>query len=192
VTAARSWRLLVILAAATLPMGCTSPNPNLYTISPVPGTPVADRPQVVMVREIALASYLERAQVVRSSENYRLDVQAGDWWGEPLRAMLNRVLVEDLSERLPGSSVYTEGGAVSARPDVTVELNIQRLDEDATGAVVMLVQTSVERTGHQPALTRSFRLTAAPTSPGVSGQVAATSRLIGELADRLAAMVGRT
>ena len=30
-----------------------------------------------------------------SSENYRLDVMSNDWWGEPLGAMLSRVLTEE-------------------------------------------------------------------------------------------------
>ena len=34
--------------------------------------------------QIGLARYLERSQIVRSSENYRLDVMSNDWWGEPL------------------------------------------------------------------------------------------------------------
>ena len=42
-----------------------------------------------MLRQIGLARYLERSQIVRSSENYRLDVMANDWWGEPLGAMLS-------------------------------------------------------------------------------------------------------
>ena len=42
-------------------------------------------PKVVLVQQIAVAHFLERSQIVRSSENYRLDVMSNDWWGEPLR-----------------------------------------------------------------------------------------------------------
>ena len=118
-------RLTQVIAAALLAVqaACSSPNPNLYTIAPVSGAPTAAHgtaaPKVIELRQIGLARYLERSQIVRSSENYRLDVMANDWWGEPLGAMLSRVLVEELSQRLPQSTVYAETGAVSVSPDAT-------------------------------------------------------------------------
>ncbi len=90
-------------------------------------------PKAIELRQIGLARYLERSQIVRSSENYRLDVMANDWWGEPLGAMLARVLVEELSQRLPQSIVFAETGAVSVTPDATIELNVSRLDENTAG-----------------------------------------------------------
>jgi uncharacterized protein len=94
-------------------------------------------PKAIEVRQIGLARYLERSQIVRSSENYRLDVMANDWWGEPLGAMLARVLVEELSQRLPQSTIYAETGAVSITPDATIELNVSRLDENTAGTLVL-------------------------------------------------------
>jgi uncharacterized lipoprotein YmbA len=43
---------------------------------------------------------------VRSSEDFRLDVSGNDWWGEPLDAMMGRVLTQELTQRLPGSTVF--------------------------------------------------------------------------------------
>ena len=51
--------------------------------------------------------------------------------------MLSRVLIEELSQRLPQSTVIGESGAVTASPDATIELNVQRLDEDASGNLVL-------------------------------------------------------
>ena len=65
-----------------------------------------------------------------------------DWWGEPLGAMLGRILIEELSQRLPQSAVLSENGAVSSPADATIELNIRRLDEDAAGNVVLLAQAA--------------------------------------------------
>src|ERR1700736_5475829 len=126
---------------------CSSPNPVLYTIAPVPGATQTGGPKVVGLQQISLARYLERSQIVRSSENYRLDVMSHDWWGESLSAMLSRVLTEELGQRLPQSTVIGETGAVSASPDATVELNVQRLDEDASGHVVLPAQASVSFKG---------------------------------------------
>ena len=114
-------------------VACSSPDPNLYTIAPISAATQTGAPKVIALRQIGLARYLERSQIVRSSENYRLDVMSNDWWGEPLGSMLARVLVDELSQRLPQSTVYAETGAVSVSPDATIELNVSRLDQNAAG-----------------------------------------------------------
>mgnify|MGYP006156948625 CR=1 FL=1 len=42
----------------------------------------------VEIRDIGLPGYLDRKEIVRSSEDYKLDVRANAWWGEPLGSML--------------------------------------------------------------------------------------------------------
>ena len=186
----RMW-LVAMLAIACL-AGCASPEPKLYTIAAVHGPAVSGTPKVVLLRHIALAGFLDRQAIVRSSENYRLEVEANDWWGEPLGAMLGRVLVEELSQRLPGSSIYAESGAVSVSSDATVELNVQRLDADAAGNVVLAAQAAVvfERRRSAP-VTRSFRIVVPQPTSDVSGEVAAISAAVGQLADGLATMLRR-
>src|SRR4051812_423546 len=96
-------------AAALLALGsCASPNPALYTISAVPGPPLPTTPRTIVLREVGVARYLDRSQIVRSAQDYKLDVSSNEWWGEPFAAMLTRVLVEELSERLPGATVVGE------------------------------------------------------------------------------------
>ncbi len=171
---------------------CSSPSPVLYTIAPVQGPVQSGGPKVIVLQQIATAHYLERSQIVRSSENYRLDVMSNDWWGEPLSAMLSRVLTEELGQRLPQSTVIGETGAVSASPDATIELNVQRLDEDAAGNVVLQAQASVSSKGRAAPVLRSFRFVMTPPAAGIQGEVTAISTAVGQLADGLASMlVGR-
>jgi uncharacterized lipoprotein YmbA len=187
-------RLLLLLAAA--PACCASPNPTLYVLAPQPGTsdpglsqsgtPQPGAPRSVELREIGLARYLDRSQIVRSSEGYRLDVLSNEWWGEPLGTMLSRVLVQELTQRLPGSTVFAESGAITINAAATVAVNIQRLDADATGTVVLIAQ--VEISGKSIA-TRDIRLSVPPTMPGTAGLVEAMSRAIGQLADATAEML---
>jgi uncharacterized lipoprotein YmbA len=174
----RIGRLVGYSLAAAL-VACSSPNPVLYTIAPVPGSTQTGGPKVVGLQQISLARYLERSQIVRSSENYRLDVMSNDWWGEPLGAMLSRVLVEELGQRLPQSTVIGESGALTASPDATIELNMQRLDEDAAGNLILQAQASVSL--------KSFVVT--PPAPGIPGEVTAISTAVGQLADGLASML---
>ena len=156
--------LAAVLAA------CSSPSPVLYTIAPVQGPVQSGGPKVIVLQQIATAHYLERSQIVRSSENYRLDVMSNDWWGEPLGAMLSRVLVEELGQRLPQSTVIGETGAVSASPDATIELNVQRLDEDASGNVVLQAQASVSFKGRTGAGAAQLPFRRAATGAGRPGR----------------------
>jgi uncharacterized lipoprotein YmbA len=181
-------RLLLALGTTAALAGCASPNPLLYTLAAVPGATRTGAPHTIELRAIALARYLERSQIVRSSEGYRLEVLGDEWWGEPLDAMLSRVLVQDLTQRLPGASVFAENGAITATADATVELNLQRLDEDATGAVVLVAQVAV-RHGNHPDQTRNVRFAVRPQGPTTGAMVAAMSIATGQLADVMAGML---
>jgi uncharacterized lipoprotein YmbA len=165
--------LIVALAA------CSSPNPALYTIAPVTGPEQSAGSKVILLQQVAVERYLERLQIVRSSESFRLDVMSNDWWGEPLAAMLGRVLV----------GVFSESGAVSAQPDATIAVNIQRLDEDATGSLVLQAQVSVIFKSRATPTLRAFRFTVPPPTADVPGEVAAISTAVGRLADGIASVV---
>jgi uncharacterized lipoprotein YmbA len=184
-----SRRFLITLAAPAILAACSSPSPTLYTIAPVPAPPRSGTPKVIMLQQVVLARYLDREQIVRSSENYRLDVMANDWWGESLSAMLSRVLVEELSQRLPHSTVLSENAGISSTPDATIELNIQRMDKDASGNLILQAQTSVAPKGKGTPALRSFRFSVAPPSPDIAGEVAAISTAVGQLADGLTDML---
>jgi uncharacterized protein len=184
-------RIGLLVAAGSLGAlaACSSPNPVLYTIAPLSGTQQSGGPKVVALQQISIARYLERSEIVRSSENYRLDVMSNDWWGEPLGAMLSRVLVEELGQRLPQSTVFGESGAVTATPDATIELNVQRLDEDASGNLLLRAQASVSFKGRGAPALRSFRFAVPPPTPDIPGEVTAISTAVGQLADGLASML---
>lgn len=166
--------------------GCSSPDPVLYTIAPVPGTAQIGGPTVILLGRIEIPRYLDRSQIVKSSENYRLDVKSNDWWGEPLAPMLRRILRQELTQRLPGSAVLSESGAVSATPDVSIDLDLQRLDEDASGNLLLQAEASLSFKGHKEPILRSFHFSVPSSALTSAGEVAAVSAAVGQLADRLA------
>jgi uncharacterized lipoprotein YmbA len=169
---------------------CASPDPALYTIAPVTGAIQSYGAKIVLLERMEIPRYLDRSQIVRSSEDYRLDLKSNDWWGEPLGTMLRRVLQQELAQRLPASVVLTESGAVNASPDVTIDLDLQRLDEDKDGNVVLQAEASVSFKSSRAPTLRSFHLTAPPpTVQGATGEVAAISITVGQLADGLVAML---
>ena len=179
----------VSIALSVALFGCSSTSPALYTIAPVNGAVQQSAPKVIVLQQLGLERYLERSQIVRSSENYRLDIMENDWWGEPLSAMLSRILVAELGQRLPQSTVLSEVGAVSAPADATITLNIQRLDEDASGNLILQAESGINFKGHSAPVLRGFRFTIPPPSRGTPGEVAAISAAVGQLADGLEAML---
>jgi uncharacterized lipoprotein YmbA len=184
------WLRLAVASCATLvAASCASPDPKLYTIAPVPGSELSGGPKVIAVHTVGVAQYLQRSPIVQSSADYRVVLRANSWWGEPVDAMLGRVLAEDLTQRLPQSTIYTPASTVASSPDATVELEVQRLDLDGDGNLILIAQGSVTLKSRASPDTRRFRIAQPPPSPGVEGQVAATSTVLAQVADRLAAML---
>jgi len=193
VTSARNRRVLLLsLAGAALVAACASPDPTLYTLGPVPGTAQPGGPRVVILHQVAVARYLERPEIVRSSENYRLGVLSNESWGEPVAQMIERVLTEDLSQRLPGTTIIDAGGAITGKEDASVEVNIQRMDRDATGALAFAAQAAVEFTGSRSGeATRTVRTSVPVASSATGDEVRAMSVALGQLADGIAEMLRR-
>ena len=65
----RSFACLVLPALAS---ACSSTDPVLYTLPVKPGPQFPKSPPVVQVRDIGLARYLDRREIVRSSADYKL------------------------------------------------------------------------------------------------------------------------
>jgi uncharacterized protein len=169
-----------------LPAACSSPNPSLYVLADLPGPIRTGAPRVVQLRTIAVAHYLERSQIVRSSDGYRMEVLSNDWWGEPLESMIGRILVQELNQRLPGTTVYADNGAISAPADATIEINLQRFDLDRDGQVLLAAQVAVDA---KHAQSRAVRLTVRPADATTQALVAAMSSAVQQLADTIASML---
>jgi len=182
-------RRFASLALPLLAAACSSPDPAFYTVATRPGPTFPSGPKIVVLKDIGLASYLDRREIVRSSEGYKLDVMANDWWGEALGGMLGRVLVVELSQRLPAGTVYSESGAITADANATVGVNLQRLDADKAGTLILLAQVAVEFNRPRRLASRTFTISRPLPAQTIPGLVAAISDAIGELADGIAALL---
>jgi uncharacterized lipoprotein YmbA len=182
-------RRIALLGLAALPAACASPNPALYVLAPLPGathTPRTATPRIIALRAIAIPHYLERSQIVRSSEHYRMDVLSNDWWGEPVDAMISRILVQELNQRLPGATIYADSGAITTPPDATVAINLQRMDLDHDGALLLAAQIAVDG---KATTSRGVSFTVRPVDATTAALVAAMSTATAQLADTLADML---
>jgi len=184
----RGLSVTFVLAGLTLAgvASCASPNPDLFTLAAVPGAAQPLRARTVELRRVGLAAYLDRPEIVRSDAQYRLQVSSTDRWGEPMGSMLERVFTEDLVQRLPNSSVFSESGAISTRPDLVLEVDVQRLDANASGDIVLLAQVAIQhQDSERSAAATQVRLTVHSASIKTTDLVAAMSAGLGQLADEV-------
>ncbi|GAB0115594.1 hypothetical protein AcidC75_31180 [Acidisoma sp. C75] len=177
------------LALAAL-AGCTSPNPNYYRIGAVPGPALTGGPPRLEVRSISIPGYLDRQGIVKKAIGYQLDIHQNDLWAEPLAQMLEAAMVEDLTARLPGTTVLGAGGSIGPSADLLLETNVLRFDPDPNGQMVLTLQVGL-RDGVSLALlaTRSLHYAAPADGPLVSAIVGGMSKLWGEAANDIAAFV---
>jgi uncharacterized lipoprotein YmbA len=179
------WTLLLMALVA----GCAlSPTPTLYTLAPINGQIVTAPAMSIELRRIGLAGYLDRPELVRGTRDYHLVLDDKSHWAEPLGTMLDRVLSEDLVLRLPQATVFRESGAISTKPDLIVEIDIQRLDSDRDEALVLLAQIAL-RPERGTARASTLRLQQAVGGTNATSQAAAMSAALGALADRIAAQI---
>ncbi len=180
-------RRLLALTLAGSASACASAEPSYYTLAAIPGTAHRGGPALVELRRPGLAGYLDRPEIVRSNSPYSLRLTGMERWGEPLGDLFARILAEDLNSRLPGTSVFTSAGSITAEADATIEMDIQRFDADPSGQVVLLAQVAVSRgQARASAATRVVRLTVQPASTRTADLVAAMSTALGQLADAIA------
>ena len=170
--------------------GCASPDTTFFTLSAVPGTPLAalppGTPRTVELRTPGIPGYLDRTDIVLRNADYRLQVGHFQSWAEPLADMTGRVLAEDLAQRLPAMSVFTEAGAISVTPDARAGVDIQQFSAGPDGVVRLVAQLAIEGgIGHDVVAQRRVSLTVTPGGPTTPALVAAMSAALGRLSDEL-------
>ncbi len=180
---------LPVLAAPALQACGSSPEPVLYTLAVRPGPVLTRGPRIVQVRDVGLPGYLDRKEIVRSTDDLKLDVRANAWWGEPLGGMLGRTIVLELSQRLPGSQIYSESGSITMDPYATVGIDFQRFDADKAGTVILLAQVAIQFNRPTRTAARNFSISKPVPTADTPGHVAAMSDALGELSDGVATLL---
>ena len=185
----RTGFLLATLLAAGTSAGCGSSEPDYYTLKPWPGVVQGGLPVTVRVRTPTVASFLDRDTIVRNDKDYRLKLVRDAAWGESVAKLIGSTLTADLQQRLPGSTVFAEDGAISTRPEAVVELDVSQFSEDGAGQAVIAAALSVQRPDTGTATSRLLRLGLAPSGSSTADLAAALSQLLGQVADAAAQRV---
>ncbi len=182
----RHLRRLALAIPVVLLAGCGGSEPGYYTLTAVPGQARPGVPLIVELRTPSIAPYLDRDTIVRSEQDNRLELAEGSNWAGALPDMIGRNLALDLGQRLPGSTVYLQGGAISTVPLARVELDVSHFAGNASGSAEIEATLTVHRPGSTPIAGGGLHLTLQPADPSVGALVRALSVLLGRVADSAA------
>ena len=184
---ARSGLMLSGLALALA--GCGAGDPTYYRLAPWPGQAQAGVGTIsVEIQAPGVAPYLDRDYIVESVSDYRLHLAGNDAWAEPIGDMIGRTLVADLAQRLPNDRVRGDGSP-GPSADARVELDVSRFDRDGHGTALLNATLTLRDAGGAAIGHQALELTAPGTGSGSAAFTAAESRLLGEVADRAAAVL---
>ncbi len=183
-------RAATISLTSLLMCACASSPPVRYFIlDPVaPGDSVHRTPaDPVQIASVHVPPALDRRQMVREDVPNRLSVSKEDRWGAPLADMTQRVLSENLMMRLAPGRVVLPGEAAPAR---TSAISVQLLEFGARAGdgITLEGNWSLVPAGSDVAIAHyHFNLTQNGVGSRPEAQAQAMSRLLGELADSMAA-----
>ena len=143
----------------------------------------------VQLSAVHIPAVLDRPEVVTQIAPNRLAIDDNDRWGAPLALMMRSTLAQDLLPRLPaGAFVFPDAPA----PAGTRTLVVTVLDCNASAGGTLTLQVAWTLLSGQPArttLTQQAALSAQLEGHDAAAQAAALSRVLGELADRIAASI---
>jgi hypothetical protein len=186
-------RLLPLLALLALAGCASSPQTHYFALDPAPpgASPAAGQTAGVPVKvdAVHIPPALDRDSIVRGESANQLEISSQDRWAGDLGEMIRRVLTQDLTQRLPSGAVIAPQ---SPAPPSAQGLVVDILTFQPQGGEVVLDAdwTLLQGTQSNPVLRRSAHLTA-PAAASAQGEAQAMSALLGQLADDIAAQIGR-
>ena len=188
-------RLIPALLILTLTACASSPPTRFFALDvAAPGSsPAQDRASgmtdPVKIDAVHIPPALDRESMVRGESGNQLEISSQDRWAGDLGEMIRRVLTQDLAARLPsGMVIAPESPAPRSARGIVVD--IMTFQPQAGEVVLDADWTLLQGTQSNPVLRRSLHLTA-PAAASAQGQAASMSDLLGQLADRMAADLGK-
>ncbi len=188
-------RSVAVLLVLTLTACASSPPTRFFALDAVaPGAGSAqDRGAMsspVKIDAVHIPPALDRESMVRGESGHQLEISSQDRWAGDLGEMIRRVLTQDLAARLPSGMVIAPQSP-APRSARGVVVDILTFQPRAGGVALDADWTLLQGTQSNPVLRRSLHLTV-PSAASAQDQAAAMSQLLGQLADRMAADIGRS
>lgn len=177
----------VLATTGSLLTACSNAGPTYYTLSSVPGTIYRGNASIIEVRTPSLAGFLDKDRIVSEISNNKLTLSSSDAWGDNVTNMIGRVTMLNLAQRLPDARIFLQNQATETTPQVYVEMDISKFNQDSSGNAVVTADLVIRYNGDKPAkFNRLLTLQKTPTDSGTQALVMALSQLLGQISDTAA------
>lgn len=194
-------RIALLVGITALTAACASSPPSsfyaLRSVAPrsaaqgATGSAGGNVRSPVRIAAVHIPPRLDRQEIVRLGPGSRLEIGGLDRWGAPLDEMIQRVLTQDLLGRLPRGRVVLPSGPAPAGTDLIV-LDVLEFQSDTSGAVRFEGSWSLLAPGGSaPLAIHDFNYTETASPSGYAAEAAVMSRMLGRLADDIAASLPR-
>jgi uncharacterized lipoprotein YmbA len=148
---------------------------------------------VVGLDRVELPEYLLRSELVTRSASNQLQIGDYEVWGEPLKDGFARTLRRDLENELGGVSVLTAPFDPAAKPELAVDVDVQRFERVGQEGAVLDARWTLRDVKRGTVVARRDARERQPPGDGdTHAVVAALSRDVAALAAEIAAAVRAT
>lgn len=181
-----------VFILASLLAGCGSSAPVRYyriDAMELQATAPATATRVLAIGRINFPDYLQQPYMVRRGPGVEMVVDEQNRWAEPLEKAVPRIVASNIEALIPGIAVVAERSPI--RPDYRLFATVHRLDTDARGHTVLVLQwgvTSAEgETRIAPGIGR-YHSQAAPAG-GPNAMAAAISDVLAQFSRDVATLL---
>lgn len=181
---------MIACAGALLAGGCHSAATRIYTLDTTPAARIDSyQAPALRVDSLSVPAGWDRIEILRPASAGELAISDFDHWSAPLAQAARQALSADLSERLPsGSVIYPRlpkpSGALGVSVDI-LEFSVAGSRASMQASWVITPAGSVAGGAHTAKRSEAL-LQDSMTSAEPAAVARAWSRLIGQLADRIA------
>lgn len=183
----------LLVSAVLLLTACAGGNPPLavtHYLLPEDGrkagaATAAPAPQVLVLRQLQLADYLDTGGLVLQLDDITLNAAVSQRWADPLGQQLQRGLRQRLQNRLPGTTLLD--ATAPTREGLQLRVEVNRFHGSHTGAAVAGGQWQLRDTGGVLLAQQSFDVALPLANDGYPALVRALGSAWDQVADEIAA-----
>ncbi|MES9990410.1 MAG: PqiC family protein [Candidatus Thiodiazotropha sp.] len=145
--------------------------------------------QLIAIGPITLADYLDRPQIIERQSPHRLQLHEFDHWAGSLKENIVQLVTDLVRQELVDVQVVSYPWHGSLRPHYEVVMKINRFDRQGDSIWLQLSWSLIESQQRRLVEMQQLVLEEPISGSGIDAGVAAASRAIGQLAQRIAASI---
>ena len=177
--------------------GCASTESSqYYNLTPIPGSDKESRAESaaqdvgIGVGPVKIPDYLDRQQIVTSSNQNKIKMAEFDRWAGSLKDDVPRVLSENLSNLLSTDRIFLYPWRGDVPIDYQIEVEIIRFDGELGRDVLLIARWAIFSGNNRKVLfIKKSSFTESTGAQGYGAMVAAQSRVLGRLSRDIAEAV---